>query len=219
MNTTYKVQQYVQKTPRGKPFTTSALMRFGARAAVDQAISRLTAAGKVIRLTRGIYVRPEISKYVGQTLPAPFKVVEAIAKKTNEIIQISGAEAARQLGLSTQVPAQPIFLTTGQSRRFKLGNLEVTLKHVSRKKIPYPESKVGLAILALWYLGKKLTTAEVINKIESKLTPNEFEKFLVSREFMPAWMGNVVLEYKNKKEIENAGIIFKTATKRTNSNS
>lgn len=219
MNTTHKVQQYVQKTPRGKPFTTATLMRYGARAAVDQALSRLTTAGIIVRLTRGVYVRPEISKYVGQTLPAPIKVAEAIAKKTNEIIQISGAEAARQLGLSTQVSAQPIFLTTGQSRRFKLGSLEVTLKHVSRKKIPFPESKVGLAILALWYLGKKLTTAEVINKIESRLTPSEFEKLVASREHMPAWMGNAVLKYKNKKEIENDGIVFSSTTKRTSSHS
>ncbi len=201
MSTTHKVQQYVQKTPRGKPFTTSALMGFGTRAAVDQALSRLTATGKVVRLTRGVYVRPEENRFVGQVLPEPFKVAEAIAKKTNEQIQVSGAEAARQLGLSTQVPAQPIFLTTGQSRKFNLGGLEVTLKHVSRKKIPLSESKVGLAILALWYLGKTLISKETINKIENRLTPQEFEKFTSSTEYMPAWMSNVVLQYKNSKEI------------------
>lgn len=130
MNTTFRVQKYVQKRPRGKPFTTSALMSFGARAAVDQALSRLTAAGKVVRLTRGVYVRPEENRLVGQVLPEPFKVAEALAKRTNEQIQVSGAEAARQLGLSTQVPAQPIFLTTGQSRKFNLGGLEVTHIHL-----------------------------------------------------------------------------------------
>lgn len=200
MNTTCKIQQYVQKTPRGKPFTTATLMCFGARAAVDQALSRLANTGQIVRITRGVYVRPEESRYVGQVLPEPFKVVEAMAKNTNEIIQVSGAEAARQLGLSTQVPAQPIFLTTGQSRRFNIGNLEVTLKHVSRKKIPFPESKAGLAILALWYLGKNLTTPKAIETIKKKLTPNEFEKFQSSREHMPAWMSNAVLQYKNTKE-------------------
>jgi hypothetical protein len=204
MNTTHKVQQYVQKTPRGQPFTTSALMGFGARAAVDQALSRLTATGKVVRLTRGVYVRPEENRFVGQVLPEPFKVAEVIAKKTNEQIQVSGAEAARQLGLSTQVPAQPIFLTTGQSRKFNLGGLEVTLKHVSRKKIPLPESKAGLAILALWYLGKNIISNEAINKIENRLTPQEFKNFTSSTEYMPAWMSTVVLQYKNLKEIKGA---------------
>jgi hypothetical protein len=203
MKTTFNVQKYIQKTARGEPFTSTSLLKYGPRAAVDQALSRLTGTGKIVRLTRGVYVRPEENRFVGQILPEPFKVVEAIAQKTNEIIQVSGAEAARQFGLSTQVPAQPVFLTTGQSRRFKIGSLEVTLKHVSRKKIPFPESKVGLAILALWYLGKKIITHQAIRKIENKLSPTEFEKFTSSREYMPGWMSNVVLEYKNIKEEKN----------------
>ena len=196
MKTTSQVQQCIQRTPRGKPFTSTTLLKYGARAAVDQALSRLASAGKIVRLTRGVYVRPEENRFVGQVLPEPFKVAEVIANKTHEIIQVSGAEAARQFGLSTQVPAQPVFLTTGRSRRFKIGNLEVSLKHVSKKKIPLPESKVGLAILALWYLGKQQTTLQAIEKIKQKLTANEFEKFKSSREKMPIWMSNIVLLYK-----------------------
>ncbi len=200
MSTTFKVKQFIQKTPRGKPFTSTTLLKYGSRAAVDQALSRSTSSGKVVRLTRGVYVRPEENRFVGQVLPEPFKIAETIANKTNEIIQVSGAEAARQFGLSTQVPAQPVFLTTGRSRRFKIGSLEVTLKHVSKKKIPMPESKVGLAIVALWYLGEQQMTVQTISNIKKKLTPQEFEKFKSSREQMPAWMGNRVLEYENIKE-------------------
>lgn len=202
MNTTYEVQQYVQRRPRGQPFTTSVLMKYGARAAVDQALSRLANTGRIVRLTRGVYVRPEQNRFVGQVLPEPFKVVEAIARKTNETIQISGAEAARQFGLTTQVPTQPVFLTTGQSRQFNIGGLEVTLKHVSRKKIPLSESKVGLAILALWYIGKEQITHQTIEQIEKKLSCLEFEKFMSSKEHMPAWMSNAVLQYTNIKETD-----------------
>lgn len=196
MNTTYRVQQRIQKIPRGKPFTTAALRMYGSRAAINQALSRLTNTEKIVRLARGVYMRPEQNRFVGQVLPEPFKVVEAMAKKTNEIIQVSDAEAARQFGLSTQVPAQPVFLTTGRSRRFNIGSLEVTLKHVSRKKIPFPESKVGLAILALWYLGKNQVTPQALEKIKKKLSLHEFEKFVSSKKYMPAWMSNAVLQYK-----------------------
>ena len=202
MNTTYEVQKYIQRRPRGQPFTTSLLMKYGARAAVDQALSRLANTGRIVRLTRGVYVRPEKNRFVGQVLPEPFKVVEAIAKKTNETIQISGAEAARQFGLSTQVPTQPVFLTTGQSRQFNIGGLEVTLKHVSRKKIPLSESKVGVAILALWYIGKEQVTHQTIEQVEKKLSRLEFEKFMSSKEHMPAWMSNAVLKYTNIKETD-----------------
>ena len=46
----------------------------------------------IIRLTRGVYVRPEKNRFVGQALPEPFKVAEAIANKTHEIIQVSRAD-------------------------------------------------------------------------------------------------------------------------------
>jgi hypothetical protein len=203
MNTNHHIQQHIQKMPPGRPFTTATLIKYGGRAAVDQSLSRLTNAGKIVRLTRGVYVRPEKNRFVGLVLPEPFKVAEAIAKKANEQIQVSGAEAARQLGLSTQVPAKPLFLTTGQSRRFKMGGLEVTLKHVSRKKIPLIGSKAGLSILALWYLGKNLVTYQSIKQIEKKLGAQEFQKFMSSTEYMPVWMSNVVLHYKNTKENEH----------------
>jgi len=200
MNTTSQVLKYVKKSPPGRPFTTDALLGYGSRAAVDQALSRLASAGKVIRITRGVYVRPEENRFIGKILPEPFKVAQAIARKTQDTIQVNGAEAARRLGLSTQVSVKPVFLTTGQSRRFKIGGLEVTLRHVSKKKIPFNESKVGLAILALWYLGKKSVTTQTIEKIEQKLSTDEFKKFISARVSMPAWMSDIVLRYENQKE-------------------
>lgn len=199
MNTTALVQQHLQKQPRGEPFTTVSLLCFGSRAAIDQVLSRLTSSGKIVRLTRGVYVRPENNRFVGQVLPSSFKIVEAIARTTQETIQVSGAEAARQFGLSTQVPMQTIFLTTGRSRQLMLGNRVVTLRHVSKKKIPLPETKIGLAIVALWYLGKSLVNANTIEKIKIHFSNAEFEKFMNSREYMPTWMSNIVLQHHEQK--------------------
>lgn len=204
MNTTYQIQQRVKKMPRGKPFTTYSLLEFGARAAIDQALSRLATAGEIVRLTRGVYVRPEQNRFVGQVLPEPYQIAQVIAEKTNEVVQVSGAEAARQFGLSTQVPAQPIFFTSGQSRRFNIGSLEVTLKHVSKKKIPLSGSKIGLAISAIWYLGKEQATSQTIEAIKKKLSSQEFIKFVSSTKYMPAWMSNLVLQYQKIQGIECA---------------
>lgn len=204
MNTAYQIHMHVKKTPRGKPFTTYSLLEFGARAAIDKALSRLASSGEIVRLTRGVYVRPEQNRFVGHVLPEPYKIAQVIAEKTNEVVQVSGAEAARQFGLSTQVPAQPIFLTSGQSRRFNMGSLEVTLKHVSKRKIPLSGSKVGLAISAIWYLGKEQATSQTIEAIKKKLSPQEYIKFVSSTKYMPAWMSNLVLQYQRIQGIECA---------------
>lgn len=199
MNTTFQILQYVKRTPKGKLFVTDSLLKFGARTAVDKALSRLAKNGEIVRLTQGVYVRPEQNRFVGQVLPEPFKIAEAIAKKTNEVIQVSGAEAARQFGLSTQVPAQSLFLTTGQTRRFNLGNQEVTLKHVAKRKIPLSGSKIGLAIVAMWYLGKQQVNTKTIEVIQKKLSPQEFTKLASSSKYMPAWMSSIVLQYQNAR--------------------
>ena len=195
VSTAKQIQQYIQKVPRGQPFTSLKLMRYGKRTAVDQTLYRLAASKKITRIVSGVYVRPAFNKYVGAVLPKPSEIIKAIATKTNETIQVSGAEAALQLGLTTQVPAKPVFLTTGISRKFKIGALEITLKHVSPKKIPLTNSKAGLAITALWYLGKDEVTIETIKKIEQKLAPKEFKLFLTARQHMSTWMSDVIIKY------------------------
>lgn len=196
MKTATNIQARINNIPQGQPFTSTELLHCGSRAAIDQALCRLASTHRIVRLTRGVYVKPEKNAYVGEVLPSPFKIAQVIANKTGEIIQVSGAEAARIFGLSTQVPAHPVFLTTGQSRNFMLGHLNVTLKHVSKKKIPLYGSKIGLAITALWYLGKKEVNLHVIKQIQKKLTGQEFITFLSSKAHMPIWMNNVVLQYE-----------------------
>ncbi len=34
--------------------------------------------------------------------------------------------------------------------------------------MPLPESRIGIAIIALWYFGKKQVTLKIIEKIEKK---------------------------------------------------
>jgi hypothetical protein len=192
----YSNRKFIQKKPRGVPFTSSSVIGIGSRSAVDQALSRLTKAGKLVRVTQGVYVRPEKNRFVGMVMPEPFKVVKAIAKQSNELVQISGAEAGRKIGLTTQVPTQPVFITTGLNRHFKMGELEISLKHVSRKKIPLPESQAGLAIQALRHLGKENTSTETIKIIKNKLLPEEFEQFKNAKNEMSAWMSKLVLQYE-----------------------
>lgn len=202
MTITARVLQRVQKTPRGQPFTPNALLKYGGRAAVDQVLSRLAQHGKIVRLMRGVYVRPEENRFIGQVQPDPFKVAEVIARKTHAKVQVNGAEAARQFGLTTQVPTRPIFLTTGRTKKFTVGNLEINLKHVSSRKLPFPvNSKVGVALLALWHLGKKQVDVETLKTIKKKLSIKDFEKLISSTEHMPAWLIKIVMQYE--KEIIN----------------
>jgi len=193
----------IEEIPEGEPFSSTQFLGLGPRAGIDQALSRLVKKGFIARVTRGVFVRPEVSRYVGAVMPGPYKVVEAYARAKGFTIQVQGAEAVRRFGLSTQMPIQPVFYTSGPSKRFKLGKLEVFLKHVSSKKLVCSNSKAGLAITALWYLGKANVNSKVIESIRKKMLPSEFQELKVAIPSMPAWMADTFHRYESERK--NAG--------------
>ncbi len=200
MNMTIKtvklIRQRIEKMPFGEPFTPNILLECGTRASVDQNLSRLVKAGIIERVTRGVYVRPEVSRFVGKVMPEPMKVAETIAKTTGAIVQVHGAEAARKLELTTQVPIQTVFSTSGPSRRIQMGTLEIRLQHVCQRKLAFAGRPAGLALAAMWYLGKKEVTLSLIEKIQRKLSSEEFEILKSAASVMPAWMSNVMSQYR-----------------------
>lgn len=194
--TTERIREYIESLPLGHPVTSRAFLEFGGRAAVDQALTRFVKTGGLSRVARGVYVRPKRSPYVGEVPPEPLKVAEAIAAETGSVIQVHGAEAARRVGLSTQVPTRPIFYTSGPSRRFNLGQMQVLLKHVCPRKLALSGRPAGIALTALWYLGKAAVTLETIERIRMRLPSEEFEALRTSTRSMPGWMHDIFIEYE-----------------------
>lgn len=155
--------------------------------------------GKITRLAWGIFVRSQENRHVGKVIPEPNKIVEAYAHSTGAIVQVHGAEAARIFGLSTQAPTQPVYYTNGPSRKFKVGKLTFTLKHVSSKKLVFAGTKVGLAISALWFLGKEHINAKAIETIQSYLSQSEKKSLHSAIPSMPGWMSKAFYEYERNK--------------------
>jgi len=200
MNTTVKtaalIRQRIERMPVGEPFTPAAFLECGTRASVDQTLSRLVKAGAIERVTRGVFVRPEISRFVGNVMPEPIKVAQAIAKTTGSIVQIHGAEAARRLELTTQVSTQSVFSTSGPSRRIRVGKMEIRLKHVCQRKLALAGRPAGLALAAMWYLGKTELTPSLIEKIRRKLSDSEFDALKSVTSSMPAWMSDAIFRHE-----------------------
>lgn len=198
MTTVDAIRNRINEIGAGEPFTSSQFSVFGTRAAVDQALSRLVKQGEIARIARGVFVRPKKSRYVGEVMPEPSKVAQAIANAHGETIQVQGAEAARLLGLTTQMPLQAVFHTSGPTRTLKLGNLQLTLKHVAQRKLALAGKPSGLALSALWYLGKGQISPATIETIREKLTPEAFTEFRAETPSMPAWMTDTLRRYEQE---------------------
>jgi hypothetical protein len=194
------VQNQVNRIPRGRPFAISSISREVSYANVRQVLSRLVKTGEIMRATRGIYVRPKEVPYLGKVLPGSEEIIKIITRQTGEIIAVHGAEAAHRLNLSTQVPMQSIYYTTGNTRRVKVGKLEIMLKHISPSKLVKPGTTTCLVISALWYLGKNEVNLEIIQKIKQRIKPEEFSVLFKCTMHMPAWMAESFNQYQRENE-------------------
>ncbi|MNC68667.1 hypothetical protein D3C75_1192950 [compost metagenome] len=81
---------------------------------------------------------------------------------------------------------KPVFYTSGASRKVKVGDVLVHLLHVSPTKLQHAGTHVGLALCALFYLGKKGLNDTVITSIKAKMTLSEFKRLTDSD--IPVWM-------------------------------
>jgi len=172
---------------RGSVFTPSDFLDLAGRAAIDQALSRLVRGGTLRRLARGLYDLPKIHPKLGPLSPAPDDVARALARETGSQVQITGAQAANALGLTTQVPAKNIYLTDGPSRRVVLGKRVVDLRHASPKHLIAPGSPAGTVVQALRHVGPD-RAADVADVAARRLSEKDKRTLASSVLQAPAWM-------------------------------
>lgn len=186
MSASHRIHKKISGLERGKPFSNEFLLTIATRQNVDTTLHRLIKKGEILRVRPGVYMRPKEGRYVRSVKPELSTVIKTIAKKNGEIIQEHGAQAARRFGFTTQMPMEPVYYTSGSSRRVKIQNTNVIFKHVGFRKLQNAGEPSGLALCALLYLGKEDVGEVEIKQIKSKLSNEEYNKFL--KLSMPGWL-------------------------------
>ena len=176
--------------PEGHVLSPRAFLHLGSRAAVDQAFSRLAREGALLRIRRGAYVAP-VSTRFGRRTPAPQKVLESLAAQTGEALAPHGAAEANALGLTTQVPTHEVYLTSGRSRKIKLGSSELTLKQAPSWMLALGNRPAGAAVRALHWLGQP-HVRRAISILEQRLPAPEWEALVKTCSQLPSWMAQEI---------------------------
>lgn len=190
-----KMQRRIRAKGEGAVFAARDFLDLGSRAAVDQALSRLGRSGVIHRISRGVYNYPRRNERLDITVsPSPEEVVRAVARRDSSRVQVSGAEAANALGLSTQVPARIVYLTDGQSRRMQLGGQVVELRHTTPRNMATAGKVSGTVIQALRHLGRKHVDESAVRHLQRVLSEGDKKKLRKDRIHAPAWMQPALLE-------------------------
>lgn len=173
---------------RGTICVPADFLDLGSRAAVDQALSRLVRAGALRRLARGVYDFPKLHPRLGSLSPALPQVARAIARSTGSQLQVSGAQAANQLGLSTQVPARVVYLTDGPSRTVRVGARAIDFRHAAPRNLAGAGTPAGVVIQALRHLGRDGLTPDVVAHVRSLVRDDDRRSVAKHLSSAPAWM-------------------------------
>jgi hypothetical protein len=188
-----RILEAAGKRPEGALLAAKQFLALGNRAAVDQALRRLTTRGKLVKIARGRYALP-ISSRFGTRPPAPEVVIAQLNREGAQQLVSSGAAAANALGLTTQMPVQQTFLARSRSqKRYIFGKQQVTIRPAASWNFLLPDRPAGQAIRALSWLGHDQASA-ALPTLRRVLPQMEWDALLSVRAELPLWLAELLSE-------------------------
>lgn len=155
---------------------------------ISHKLSELVAEGKVMRLANGIYYKPVRTRF-GELKPSVDTIVRAIARRDKAQILPTGAAAENMLGLSTQIPMNYVYLTSGSARRINLDIATVTFKRCVPKNFAYQGKLMPILVQALKSIGQDNITPEHVARIKALLAENpEPDTYAQDLALSPIWI-------------------------------
>ena len=187
--------QIEAKIKRVKPGTILFIEDFlgiGTAGAVHISLHRLVKAKQIVRVSRGIYVKPKQSQLVGEVLPTTEAIAMAIAKRDKARILPTGSYAMHMLGLTTQIPLKLVYLTDGSPRKITIGKRTIQFKKTTPKNLSLKGDISKLAVQALKEIGKGKMTTDELDTIVSILKKEDSKKLKHDIALAPQWIAEIL---------------------------
>jgi hypothetical protein len=181
-------------------WTPNDFLDLAARPAVDKALQRLTLAGELRRIDRGLYDRPRVNALTGKPgTPDYTAIIEAVARREKARFLPDGITAANQLGLTDAVPAKVTVHTDARLRPIRLDSLVINFKLTAPRRLYWAGRPAMRIVQALHWLHDLLPVEgdSILKKIRSILKDPRKGKKLRSDlrkglDALPVWMRDVV---------------------------
>ena len=187
-----QIEKRIESKKRGVFIFSSDFVDIAPPENATKILQRIMKAGKIIRVCQGVYYYPRIdTKYgLGVIKPTTTEIALAIAKRDGVDIFPTGSYALHVLGLSTQVPANAVFITNGSPRKINIGQKkDILFKHSDNAhNFEYKSKEMQLVVAALKEIGKGLATEEeltIIKEIVDRVPENQFKHDLA---LAPNWI-------------------------------
>lgn len=169
-----QIQERIGSAEDGTIFISSDFADIADTETVRRNLNRLTQAGTIRRILKGVYEKPKYSKLLGEYVAAdPDMVAKALARGYHWTIAPCGNTALNLLGLSTQVTAVWSYISDGPYKTYEWNNTKLEFKHRTNKEITGLSYMTALVIQSLKTLGSANVTPEIIETLSAKLSETD----------------------------------------------
>lgn len=190
---TIRVCRRIKGWGRGCAFTAKDFADIANRGSIDVALSLLAKTGTIRRIMRGIYDYPKYSKLLNKHLtPDYHEITKAYARSIGAKIRKPGAVAANLLGLTEQVPAKLIYISSCRSKVLNIAGRKVFLKNAAPRNF-LGDEKTRMVISALQFLGKDGVSADTIKRLKTLLSARERKRLLKMAKYEKSWIASAAL--------------------------
>lgn len=196
-----QMNEIIDKSPYGSAFVVSDFTDIMNYEAAKKAISRLEKRGLIRRVIRGVYDKPQYSSVLNEfAAPDPASIAQALARNYNWTIAPSGEAALNMLGLSTQVPANWVYISSGPYREYSFGPVTLRFIHRSNRSISGMSWKTAMVIEALKEIGKDQIDDSIIRHLKQRLTEEDKETLMREGRQANSWIYAAIKQICTEKE-------------------
>lgn len=170
-------------------FTAKDFIELGNIKTINKSLERMEENKVIRRIISGVYDILEYSTILKEYgTPSINGVAQALARAHNWKICPSGTSALNYLGLSTQVPAQYIYVSSGPYKTYSIGNTELIFKHTNNRLIYDASEDTAILIQVIKALGRGNITENHQERIREKYDDSTAKKILKESKHSSLWI-------------------------------
>ena len=168
--------------------------------AIRKALDRLENDGRIRRIIRGIYDKPRYSKKFNMfEAPNIENVAKSLARNYNWTICPSGNLSLNLLGLSTQIPARYIYISTGPYAEYEIDGTSLEFRHTNNMMFTDFSFITLLLIQAMKAIGRGNILYEDIEHLRAYLTNKEKRDLLKDASKTVYWIRDIIMDICEEK--------------------
>ena len=181
-------------------FFISDFQRLGSPETIRKIFFQASLEGMLERISQGIYVKPKESRF-GKVPISLEKLAFKIADRDHSTILPTGSTAANIIGLSTQIPMNLSYITSGSTRTLEIGNRKLYFRHASPKNFASKGKVMPIIIQGMKEIGETNMTDQQFSAIKNFIENNTDQYLSEDLCLAPVWIQKIIKKITNHETL------------------